>query len=189
MRAKKRMAGCLAAALLAAQGSIALAAQGSGAVTDLTQKTSIGVGGTYAQTGTPGTVYKVDITWGSMEFTYTVNEANRTWNPTDHTYTSGENEGVWSCDSGADEITVTNHSNGAVKAGFSYVPAEGYTGITGSFTSGELSLPSAVGKATDAAELTGKTKLKLSGALPQTAASLTNIGRITVEMKANTGNE
>ena len=32
-------------------------------------------------------------------------------------------------------------------------------------------------------ELTGKTKLELNGALPQTATSLTNIGLITVEIK------
>ena len=183
MRAKKRMAGCLAAALLAAQGSVVLAAQGSGEITTSPGETNINVSGTYAQTGTPGTVYRVDIAWGSMEFTYTVNESNRTWNPTSHTYTSEGSDGVWSCGSGADEISVTNHSNAAVKAGFSYAPAEGYTGITGDFTSAELSLPSAEGKAIDASELTGKTKLELSGALPQTAASLTNIGQITVEIK------
>ena len=183
MRAKKRMAGCLAAALLAAQGSVVLAAQGNSEITTSPGETNINVSGTYAQTGTPGTVYKVDIAWGSMEFTYTVNESNRTWNPTSHTYTSEGSDGVWSCGSGADEISVTNHSNAAVKAGFSYAPAEGYTGITGDFTSAELSLPSAEGKAIDASELTGKTKLELSGALPQTAASLTNIGQITVEIK------
>lgn len=188
MRAKKMMAGCLAAALLAAQGSVVLAAQGSEEVTTSPGETNINVSGTYAQTGTPGTVYKVDIAWGSMEFTYTVNEANRTWNPADHTYTNEGSDGIWSCDSGADEITVTNHSNAAVKAGFSYAPAEGYTGITGSFTSAELSLPSAVGKDVNASELTGKTKLELNGALPQTATSLTNIGQITVEINANTGN-
>lgn len=183
MRAKKRMAGCLAAALLAAQGSVVLAAQGNSEITTSPGETNINVSGTYAQTGTPGTVYRVDIAWGSMEFTYTVNESNRTWNPTSHTYTSEGSDGVWSCGSGADEISVTNHSNAAVKAGFSYAPAEGYTGITGDFTSAELSLPSAEGKAIDASELTGKTKLELSGALPQTAASLTNIGQITVEIK------
>lgn len=183
MRAKKMMAGCLAAALLAAQGSVVLAAQGNSEITTSPGETNINVSGTYAQTGTPGTVYRVDIAWGSMEFTYTVNESNRTWNPTSHTYTSEGSDGVWSCGSGADEISVTNHSNAAVKAGFSYAPAEGYTGITGDFTSAELSLPSAEGKAIDASELTGKTKLELSGALPQTAASLTNIGQITVEIK------
>ena len=183
MRAKKMMAGCLAAALLAAQGSVVLAAQGNSEITTSPGETNINVSGTYAQTGTPGTVYRVYIAWGSMEFTYTVNESNRTWNPTSHTYTSEGSDGVWSCGSGADEISVTNHSNAAVKAGFSYAPAEGYTGITGDFTSAELSLPSAEGKAIDASELTGKTKLELSGALPQTAASLTNIGQITVEIK------
>ena len=182
MRAKKMMAGCLAAALLAAQGSVVLAAQGNSEITTSPGETNINVSGTYAQTGTPGTVYRVDIAWGSMEFTYTVNESNRTWNPTSHTYTSEGSDGVWSCGSGADEISVTNHSNAAVKAGFSYAPAEGYTGITGDFTSAELSLPSAEGKAIDASELTGKTKLELSGALPQTAASLTNIGQITVKI-------
>ena len=186
MRAKKDraiLAVSLAAALLAAQGSVALAARGSSEVTTPSEATNINVSGTYAQTGTPGTVYKVDIAWGSMEFTYTANKSSRTWNPADHTYTNEGSNGVWSCKSGADEITVTNRSNAAVKAGFSYAPIGGYTGITGSFTSADLNLPSAEGKAVDASELTGKTKLELTGVLPQTAASFTNIGQITVEIK------
>lgn len=183
MRAKKVraiLAVSLVGALLACQGSVVLAAQGSG---EVPTSPRINVSGTYAQTGTPGTVYKVDIAWGSMEFTYTVNKSNETWNPADHTYTNEGSDGVWSCESGADEITITNHSNAAVKAGFSYAPAKRYAGITGGFTFAELSLPSAEGKAVDASELTGKTKLELNGALPQTATSLTNIGQITVEIK------
>ena len=183
MRAKKMMAGCLAAALLAAQGSVVLAAQGSSEVTTSPGETNINVSGTYAQTGTPGTVYKVDIAWGSMEFTYTVNAGDRVWNPDSHTYTEAGAAGTWSCEAGADTVSVTNHSNAEVAAEFSYTAAEDYKNITGTFTNATITLPTAENKAVDASELTGETALKLSGALPKTATSLTNIGQITVEIK------
>ena len=54
-------------------------------------------------------VYRVDIAWEAMTFTYT--EGNQgTWNPTNHTYSNPE-VGTWS---DAAKITVTNHSNAPV---------------------------------------------------------------------------
>lgn len=57
-------------------------------------------------------VYKVDVEWTDLTFTYT----GGTWNPDNHTYSSG---GTLS-NGGNGSITVTNHSNWAVKysAGF-----------------------------------------------------------------------
>ena len=58
------------------------------------------------------TVYSVDITWGSLEFTYT--EASKgVWNPETLKY-EGAVAGGWTCATNADKITVTNHSNAAV---------------------------------------------------------------------------
>ncbi len=57
-------------------------------------------------------VYKVDVTWTNLEFTYT----SGTWNPETHTYSTGRTLS----NGGNGSITVTNHSNWAVKytAGF-----------------------------------------------------------------------
>ncbi|MCD7957003.1 MAG: hypothetical protein LUG93_14900, partial [Lachnospiraceae bacterium] len=50
------------------------------------------------------TVYSVDITWGSLEFTYTEAGA-RTWDPSTHTYSEAE-EGGWSCEEGSNILTI-----------------------------------------------------------------------------------
>lgn len=57
-------------------------------------------------------VYKVDVEWTNLTFTYT----GGTWNPETHTYSTG---GTLS-NGGNGSITVTNHSNWAVEysAGF-----------------------------------------------------------------------
>lgn len=188
MRAKKMMAGCLAAALLAAQGTAVFAAEGSGEVTEPPKDTSIEVNGTYAETGTPDTVYKVDLAWGSMEFTYTANANERVWNPDTHEYTEPGYTGKWSCTEGADTVSVTNHSNAAVEADFSYAAAKDFENITGTFSNAKITLPTAEGKDVNASELTGETALNLSGALPRTATDLTNIGQITVTINGTSGN-
>lgn len=188
MKAKKTMAGCLMAVLLATQGIAVFAAEGTGEVTAPPQDTAIEVNGTYAETGTPDTVYTVDLAWGSMEFTYTEKANERVWNPDTHTYSEPEYAGTWSCEEGADTVSVTNHSNAPVEASFSYTAAEGFEEITGTFTIESISLPTAEDKALDAVELTETTQLKLDGALPRTAAALTNIGQITVTINGTSGN-
>ena len=188
MKAKKAMAGCLMAVLLATQGTAVFAAEGSGEVTKPPEDTSIVVNGTYAETGTPDTVYKVDLAWGSMEFTYTANANERVWNPDTHEYTEPGYTGEWSCTEGADTVSVTNHSNAAVEADFSYAAAKDFENITGIFSNEKITLPTAEGKDVKAPELTGTTKLKLAGALPRTAAAPTNIGQITVTINGTSGN-
>ena len=121
------------------------------------------------------TVYSVDITWGSMEFTYSEGPSP-TWDP--ETHTSGQGgTGGWS--HSGNTVTVTNHSNTAVRASLNYTPETTVTGIAGSFDKETMDLKTAVGtevpKApTDTAELT------LSGALDSKVATSTQIGTITV---------
>lgn len=64
-------------------------------------------------TVTAGTVYSVDISWGNL----TITEAASTWKPDSHTYAGSD---ASFGDTGT--ITVTNHSNAAVKStcGFAY---------------------------------------------------------------------
>lgn len=105
----------------------------------------------------------VDITWTAMEFTYT----NGDWSPETHSYS----EGSWTTTGG--EITLQNNSNIDVNAAFAYTPADGITGITGSFenlTNNIMSL---------SAGDSGSTKLSLSGK-PAQALSNTPIGTVTI---------
>lgn len=75
-------------------------------------------------------VYSVDVSWGSMEFTYE-DEIEGTWNPATHNYDGAEPAG-WNCTNGANKVTVTNHSNADVKVSFGYTPNAAYN-INGSF--------------------------------------------------------
>lgn len=130
---------------------------------------SASVKGVYRAGTSADEVYNIEITWGSLEFTYTGADKGA-WDPASHAY-SGGNAGGWSCDTNADKITVANHSNAAVNATFQYNGKTGYTGITGTFkeTSGTandgiLVLPTAVGTAVNNAP-SADVKLVLSGEL------------------------
>jgi hypothetical protein len=66
---------------------------------------------------TTGTVYKVDITWTSLDFAYNFGTYG-TWKPESHEYAAAGTDG-WIVgserrDSATGTITVTNHSNAAV---------------------------------------------------------------------------
>ncbi len=94
------------------------------------------------QAGTPEkAVYNVDITWGSLEFTYT-DSSKGTWNPTTHKYDGAEGA-EWTWETGANEITVTNHSNTAVTATATYTPKSGYESVSLIFDKGTVNLGTA----------------------------------------------
>ena len=122
-----------------------------------------------------GTVYSVDITWGSMEFTYSEGSGT-TWDP--ETHTSGQGgTGRWS--NSGNTITVTNHSNTGVTANLAYTSETGFAGITGSFDNANMTIDTAVGTQVSAAP--SKTAaLTLTGALDSSVATSTKIGTITV---------
>lgn len=84
------------------------------------------VSGTFQPANAPDTVYNVDISWGDMAFTY--HEAKTgTWQPQNHTYL-GAQDANWTADSvDGDVITVSNRSNAAIKAGFAFTAADGYS--------------------------------------------------------------
>ena len=129
--------------------------------------------------GAGGTVYSVDIVWGDMAFTYT--EEAGVWDPTTHTIT-GAGGGIWKATSpDGNKIKVTNHSNAAVTATFSYTPAADYTGITGSFDNTTLNLATAVDTLVSNAP-SDSAALTLSGALDSSTAAGTTIGTITVTL-------
>ena len=122
------------------------------------------------------TVYSVDITWGSMEFTYREGSGS-TWNPATHTYSSG-GTGGWS--SSGNTIKVTNHSNAQVTANLAYASEQGYEGISGSFGN-KSTMNLATAEHTTVTEApTDTAELSLSGTLASTVIRPTKIGTITV---------
>lgn len=136
----------------------------------------IDVSAKYVDSSVSGTVYSVDMTWGAMEFTYT-KSGSMEWDPTSHEYKDRTTDG-WVVT--GNEILVVNHSNAEVKVSFAYEATAGYTAITGSFSHATITLPSAEGKALDAAELIGKTELTLSGTLGSQVTAATKVGKVTV---------
>lgn len=141
-------------------------------------KASADVKGTYVSGGTKSTVYSVDVTWGSMEFTYTSSFIGN-WNPDTHTYDDSTDE-KWTCDEDANKITVTNHSNTSILATPSYKGSEEGIGVVNAeFDEENIYLASAVGK-TLANAPTGSFSLTLSGRLYDDVEALTVIGSVTV---------
>ena len=127
-------------------------------------------------------VYYVDVTWESLDFTYTFDDVvENVWDPETHTYTveAGEN-GNANWDKTSATITVTNHSNEAV-AVVANAPAA-MNGVTTTVTAG-FNLPSAVGYAVDAAELTDTFTVSIDG-IPTVEENFT-IGAVTVTISAN----
>lgn len=75
------------------------------------------VSATYKTMAEAETVYKVDVQWGDMEFTYNSGLTTKTWDPASHKYiVNSDVEGTWTYNVGANEVTVTNHSNAALTA-------------------------------------------------------------------------
>lgn len=122
------------------------------------------------------TRYSVDVTWGAMEFTYTVS-GTKTWDPETHTYTAST-QPAWTAS--GNTITVTNHSNTGITASFAFSALTAYNTVTGSFSSTILKLPTAEGKAVNDAALTGETSLTLGGTLASDITVFTNVGTVTV---------
>lgn len=159
-----------------------LSAYANDTITGVGGTASCDVKATYvagASGGAGGKVYSVVIDWGDMAFTYTA-EAGK-WDPATHT-TTGADGGVWSVNNtNGNKIKVTNHSNAAVTATFSYTPAAGYTGITGSFDNTTLNLATAVDTLVSNAP-SDSAALTLTGALASSTPANTTIGTITVTL-------
>ena len=139
-------------------------------ITESGKTATINVTGKYTAGGAAGEVVSVDVAWGAMEFTYT--EAGEKWDPAQHK--TVEN-GTASWSASGNNITVTNHSNVGITAGFSFAKAAG-TDVTGKFSQDSVSLARAAeGSALDSqkAEVTFTIE---SGSI----SADSNLGTITV---------
>lgn len=123
------------------------------------QVKEITVIGIYQEGAPADEVIAADIVWGNMEFIFT-DGSKGTWKPDSHTY-ENPTPGGWTAAGGENpKITVTNHSNTAVTAGFAF--SSKVSEINGSFTQKQLTLATAEGTAvTDAPK--GETEFSLSG--------------------------
>lgn len=146
------------------------------ATIDESRKQDIDVQARYKDSVDSPTVFNVDVSWGEMAFTYTVS-GSKTWDPEKHDYTTSTSD-EWTAT--GNEITVTNHSNTAIKTDFTYTPANGHNTVTGSFAPQSVTLPTAEGKNLTDATLTSKSALTLGGTLADTTTNLTKVGTATV---------
>lgn len=119
----------------------------------------------------PDTV-SVDVTWGSMEFVYD----DGTWDKTSHK----RSESGWKpVSETSNVITAENTGTTDVKLGFAYTAYDGYNGLTGNFTDGDLKeiaspveLPANGTKQRYRFMLSGKTENRWTDFVP--------VGKITV---------
>ena len=173
MNMKKLVSMLAVAALTCTMGTTAFAADQDGVNTG---SYSADVKGTYQAGG--AVVYSVDIAWTDMSFTYT-GAGEGTWNPETHQY-SGSSEGAWTASN--DSITVTNHSNAAVKATASYQAETGYESTTMTFGNNEATVATAVG--TEVASAPSATITVTPGGTLAESADGGKIGTITVSIAA-----
>lgn len=174
MNMKKITTLLAAAALTCAMGTTAFAADQTGVNTG---EYSNNVKGTYQAGGSGAVVYSVDITWEDMSFTYTA-AGDGTWNPNTHQYDGGSGAS-WS---GSKNITVTNHSNAAVKATASYQAETGYESTTMTFGNNGATVATAVG--TEVASAPSATITVTPGGTLAESANGGKIGTITVSIAA-----
>ena len=174
MNMKKITTLLAAAALTCAMGTTAFAADQDGVRTG---DYPADVTGTYQAGSSGAVVYSVDIAWTNMNFTYT--GAGEAWDPETHQY-SGSSEGAWTASN--DSITVTNHSNAAVKATASYKAETGYDSTTMTFGNNEATVATAVG--TEVASAPSATITVTPGGTLAESANGGKIGTITVSIAA-----
>lgn len=179
MRIKKLTAVAMTGMMVFGMGTSVCAAS---PITQIGGADTKDVKATYATNQAAQTVYSVDIAWGDMQYTYTV-PSEGTWNPEKHQFDGALGAGVWSCSDGADKVKVTNHSNAAVKAAFTYEAESDYQSINGSFDKQDATLQTAEGTAVSKAP-TYTATLSLSGALKKNVQAPTKIGTATVTLNA-----
>ena len=142
---------------------------------DGTQNTSIDVNALYTDGVSTPEVISVNVEWGAMSFTYAVSGTNN-WDATKHEYVANT-EAAWTA--AGNTVTVTNHSNIAVKADLSFAADAAYSTVTGSFDKATLNLASGEGVAYANADKATAT-LTLGGSIGDTGDISVKVGTITV---------
>lgn len=121
----------------------------------------------------------VDIEWGAMEFTYTVNGEMK-WNANEHDY-DDNTSGTWSPK--GNTITLTNHSNVKVSASFTFTLDTEHENLSYEFSKTSVEMPSAVGLEKTDETLRATTDLRLKGKLNSNTTTMSHVGTITVNFR------
>lgn len=171
---KKIIAATLALTLSMSMGNLVYATEDSSAEIKATYQ---------AGKENTDTVYSVDVKWGSLEYTYS-SGVTKSWDPTTLKYKETSGTSSWTCQEGADQITVTNNSNADITASLAYAKTD--SNITGTFSNSKIGLKSAEG--TNVGESPSETTtLSLKGDLSDTTAVKKEIGKVTVTISDYVG--
>lgn len=171
---KKIIAATLALTLSMSMGNFVYAAEDSSADIKATYQ---------AGKENTDTVYSVDVEWGSLEYTYS-SGVKKSWDPTTLKYKETSGTSSWTCQEGANQITVTNNSNAEITASLAYDRID--SNINGTFTNSKIGLKSAEG--TNVGKSPSETTtLSLNGALSDTTAEKKEIGKVTVTISDYVG--
>lgn len=170
---KKFFALLLAVMMMATMSVSAFAAE----VTEDGGTSDIDVKATYQDGVTTPSKISVNVSWEAMEFTYSIS-GTKTWDEKEHDYI----ENITRSWSEGKTVTVTNHSNSAIKVEFDFKTDAAYNTVYGSFDNPSINLPSAEGQAPTASDLTGTSTLTLKGSLSSSVTTSTKIGTITVKI-------
>ena len=144
------------------------------------------VTGNYQAAAEAGTVYSVDIQWGSLEFTYEV--PAQVWDTETHTYKSPDDAiPQWVCEDGANQVTVVNRSNAGIDV--TVTTDMGESGITATVSDeGKFILASADATITaenaTGQETKGSVTITLAGELSKEHTAGSAIGTVTVTLAA-----
>lgn len=169
----------LAAVCLAVLFSGPVSRAGSGTVESEGAGEKIPVTAQY-EPGQPGgqSVYRTDVSWGNMKFTYRKTEEVR-WDASAHEYLIST-EGTWI--SGGSRITFANHSNRSVTASLRVQMEPDASGIRGTFDQAQITLDSAEGTAPEEAP-SGEASLSLSGSLEESQTAFVKVGTVTLQIR------
>ena len=126
-------------------------------------------------------VYYVDVIWGSFENTYKTNDV-KVWNPETLMYEIESGTPEWTCRNGANTVKITNHSNTAVTALVSYTPTGNYSGITGTFDKGVISLAAPVENSSYDSAPSESANLTLGGVLNTEAGTQVKVGSVSISL-------
>lgn len=136
--------------------------------------------GTYA-IGDRTNMYRVVVSWGSMEFTYT--EADETWDPADHAWELDDETavGIWTPaeDGVSNKISFVNHSSQPVTITFDFEDQLTEDTITATWSAEELTLDAVAGLGNAAVVDEDAVTMGLSGKFTNEAANSAVIGEAT----------
>jgi len=181
---KKIITSIIAVSMMAAISVPAFAADtpASNTVTDITDLGDLGNHDVEVKydDSTNETIYSIDIVWGAMQFNYSAG----TWDPATHSYKNDDNSaGFTPVEEGADKVTITNHTNKALKATVAYSAEATYNGITGTVTPADATEIATAVKTAVADAPSKEFKLELGGAPADQIADYTKVGTLTITLE------